>query len=84
MAFFIWWSFPIEYQLYPTGSNRIDWHVDTAPFAPNAIEGVLTLCKSSKNTFSYLEKNKEKIVVPVPNQLLLVRPNRYLCKVTPI
>ena len=55
MAFFIWWSFPIEYQLYPTGSNGIDWHVDTAPFAPNAIEGVLTLCKSSNSTFSYLK-----------------------------
>ena len=51
-------SYPIEYRKYFTGSNGMDWHVDTSLFEPDSITAsfaavMANLCKFL-NSFSRL------------------------------
>lgn len=77
-------SYPIEYRKYFTGSNGMDWHVDTSLFEPDCFEIVLTLTNTSDSRFEYIENGIVKSILPKENTLAIVRPQSIPHQVTSV
>lgn len=77
-------SYPIEYRKYFTGSEGMDWHIDTSLFEPDCFEIVLTLTNTSDSKFEYTDNGKNISLLTKPNTLVIVRPQSILHRVTPI
>ncbi len=77
-------DYPIEYRIYPTKSEGINWHRDLSLYKDTYYEAVLTLHNNSDQQFQYIKNGKLYTVSPSSNTLALVKPNGILHKVTPI
>jgi len=77
-------TFPIEYRLYPKGSNGMKWHSDTLLFDKPQYECVYTIENTSDSKTQYKNNNKTISLKTKPNSLLIVIANGPLHNVTPI
>lgn len=75
-------SFPVEYRIYPNNSSGMKMHKDVAIYDNEYYECVLTLENKSTSKFKYVCNNKNKIINPKANTLVLVTPNSILHGVT--
>ncbi len=66
--------FPVEYRIYPKGSEGMRWHQDTSLFSPNALEGVITIQNESPSEFLWMENQSKKGLSPKPNTVALFKP----------
>lgn len=77
-------QYPIEYRLYPLGSQGMNWHQDTSMFTPNALECVLTVTNTSDSNFLWKINNHTFSTTPEVNTLMIVRPEAIVHSVSPI
>jgi hypothetical protein len=77
-------SFPIEFRKYFTGSQGMNWHIDTSLFKPDAFEIVLTLSNSSDSSFEWIENGIVNKFYPKENDLVIVRPQSVQHRVTSV
>ena len=78
-------EFPIEYRLYPTGSQGMDWHIDTLLFEKPQYELVYTIKNTSDSATEWLDKNDNKHIIKTkPNSLIIVKALGPAHSVTPI
>jgi len=77
-------DFPIEYRIYPKGSEGMKWHKDLSLFSPDCLELVLTLENKSDSKFQWINFfNDKKFINPKENDLVIVKPNTIIHNVTP-
>ena len=67
--------FPIEYRIYPQGSEGMHMHSDLQMTDPNQLEIVLTIENNSTSKFKWIENNKINKLHPKANTLVIVEPN---------
>lgn len=80
-------SYPIEYRIYPTHYNGMEWHKDKSLFSKNALEIILTLSNTSDSKFLWKTDElypKINEIKPLENTLVILEQNSILHKVTPL
>ena len=78
-------DFPIEYRMYPKGSQGMHWHSDLQLYKKAQYEVVLTVYNSSDSRLLWLDKQINKYTIKSKsNSVTIVKPNTALHKVTPL
>ena len=78
-------DFPVEYRMYPKGSQGMHWHSDLQLYKKAQYEVVLTVYNSSDSRLLWLDKQINKYTIKSKsNSVTIVKPNTALHKVTPL
>ena len=79
-------SFPLEYREYRPQSGGMDWHRDLQMYEKPQVEMVLTVFNDDAQTrFEWIDTRGEtQSISPSANDMVFVRPNGALHRVTPL